>query len=447
MPDTLRADTGHRPRPAWSAAAPRLRQLGWSAVLLALTVPALVLFSTTLTGLPLMVVGVGVPLVLGGVFLTRRLADLHRRIFGRALGVEIARPYRPWPGEVAWTIRSASGAGRVWRQLVAVIGDPATWRDLAWLLLDVTVGLAAYALVIALFGAIWWYAALPLLWLVVSETAGTAVAAEVLRTDLGFFAVDSQATSFAGPPMAVVALALWWWVGPLVLRGYARLSRTLLGPGSAALAARVSELTESRAETVQAGAAELRRIERDLHDGAQARLVALGMSLGMAEELIRTDPEAAARLVAEARETSGQALAELRNLVRGVHPPVLADRGLSAAVQALALAHPLPVEVVDELPGRPPRPVESAVYFAVAETLTNVTKRASASSAAVRLGYGRGRLRVTVTDDGRGGAEQVAGGGLHGVSRRLAAFDGTVRLSSPPGGPTVVDMEVPCELS
>jgi len=161
MTDTLRAASGHRPRPAWSAATRRLRQLGWSAVLLALTVPALVLFSTTLTGVPLLVVGVGVPLVLGGAWLTRHLADLHRRIFGQALGVEIPRPYRPWPGEVTWTIRSASGAGRVWRQLMAVVGDPATWRDLAWLLLDSTVGLTAYSLVIALFGAVWWYAALP----------------------------------------------------------------------------------------------------------------------------------------------------------------------------------------------------------------------------------------------------------------------------------------------
>jgi signal transduction histidine kinase len=235
---------------------------------------------------------------------------------------------------------------------------------------------------------------------------------------------------------------------PPILRGYARLSGRLLGPtGTATLAARVQELTESRAETVDAQAAELRRIERDLHDGAQARLVSLGMSIGMAEETMRTDPEAAARLLAEAREDSGKALSELRQLVRGMHPPVLADRGISGAVQALALAHPLPVAVVDELPGRPPAPVESAAYFAIAETLTNVAKHARATSARVRLGYDQGRLQATVSDDGRGGARLAGGGGLHGVARRLSAFDGTFEVTSPTGGPTVITMQIPCELS
>src|SRR5690606_27385868 len=157
----------------------------------------------------------------------------------------------------------------------------------------------------------------------------------------------------AGVPIGLLSLLLWWGLTPPILRGYARLSGKLLGPtGGASLAARVRHLTESRAEVVEAQAAELRRIERDLHDGAQARLVSLGMTLGMAEELLRTDPDQAARLLAEAKEDSGRVLAELRSLVRGIHPPVLADRGLGGAVQALALAHPLPVTVSDQLPGR-----------------------------------------------------------------------------------------------
>jgi signal transduction histidine kinase len=281
---------------------------------------------------------------------------------------------------------------------------------------------------------------LPLLW--------TVAPADVLRVDFGIWAIDSQTTALAGIPIGAVLLLLWWWLAIPVGRGYARLSSSLLGPtGTVALAARVRQLTQSRAETVDSQASELRRIERDLHDGAQARLVSLGMSLGMAEELLRSDPDAAARLLAEAREGSGQALAELRQLVRGIHPPVLADRGLSGAVQALALAHPVPVRVVDDLPGRLSAPVESAAYFAIAETLTNVAKHARASAARVRLGHDGGRLRVTVSDDGRGGAAATAGGGLHGVERRLAAFDGTVSLTSPVGGPTVVTLEIPCELS
>jgi signal transduction histidine kinase len=439
--------TPARPAPA----RPRpLPLLGWTLALLALSTPvSLPLFVLTVVGLPLVgAFGVGIPLLLGTVWLTRGLADLHRLIFARALEVTIPRPYPDWPGDVAWTIRSPADASRVWRRFTTLVRAPTTWRELAWLFVNGTLGFAAYVLVISLFGSALWYVSLPLLWWILEGAAGSGTAEEVLRTDAGFWAIDSQATSFAGILIGLVSLALWWWVTPHLLRGYARLSGALLGPGgSATLAARVAELTESRAETVDTQAAELRRIERDLHDGAQARLVSLGMSLGMAEEVLRTDPDAAARLLAEAREDSGQALAELRELVRGMHPPVLADRGLPGAVQALALAHPLPVRVDDHLPGRPPAPVESAAYFAIAEALTNVTKHAHASSATVRLGHEDGRLLVRVSDDGRGGATATTGGGLHGMVRRLSAFDGTVTVTSPPGGPTAVLMEIPCELS
>lgn len=427
-----------------------LRLLGWTFALLALSLPAsLPLFALTLVGLPLVgAFGVGIPLVLGAVWLTRRLADLHRWIFAGVLDVRIRRPYPPWPGEVSWTIRSPAGAATVWRRMVTLLGAPATWRDLLWLLVNGTVGFAAHILVIALFGGALWYMSMPLLWWILEGAGGPGVAGAVLRTDFGVWTIDGQAGSFAGIPIGLLLLALWWWVAPHLLRGYARLSGALLGPsGTTTLAARVQELADSRAETLDTQAAELRRIERDLHDGAQARLVSVGISLGMAEEVLRTDPVAAARLLAEAREGSGQALTELRELVRGMHPPVLADRGLAGAVQALALAHPLPVRVDDHLPGRPPAPVESAAYFTVAEALTNVAKHARATSATVRLRYGNGRLLVTVSDDGRGGAAAASGGGLYGVARRLSAFDGTVDVTSPVGGPTVVHLEIPCELS
>jgi signal transduction histidine kinase len=198
---------------------------------------------------------------------------------------------------------------------------------------------------------------------------------------------------------------------------------------------------------VDAQAAELRRIERDLHDGAQARIVSLGMTIGLAEELIERDPAAARKLLAEARESSSAALVELRHLVRGIHPPVLAERGLDGAVRALALSLPIPITVDIDLPGRPDTPVESAAYFVVAEALANVSRHSAASTAWVRMRHADGVLFMTVGDDGIGRADPAAGTGLRGIERRLAAFDGTIALSSPPGGPTVVTMELPCALS
>jgi len=215
----------------------------------------------------------------------------------------------------------------------------------------------------------------------------------------------------------------------------------------AGLTARVQRLAETRAEAVNAAAAELRRLERDLHDGAQARLVALGINLRTAERMIKTSPDAAETLVAECREASSQALADLRNLVRGIYPPVLADRGLGDAVKALALDCPVPVTTEIDLPGRPAAPVESAVYFAVAELLSNVAKHAGATCAMLRMYYADALLRVEITDDGGGGADPGNGTGLAGIERRLGAFDGILAVNSPAGGPTIVVIEVPCALS
>jgi signal transduction histidine kinase len=213
------------------------------------------------------------------------------------------------------------------------------------------------------------------------------------------------------------------------------------------LVRRVERLTESRAVVVDTAAADLRRLERDLHDGAQARLVALGMNLRAAEKLIPVSPDAALALVTEARATSARALTELRELVRGVHPPVLADRGLGDALRALALDTPMKIKADVDLPDRLPAPVETACYFAVAEVLTNAVKHSGARVGQVSATHADGLLRITVTDFGVGGADPAGGTGLAGIERRLAAFDGIVAVSSPVGGPTMVVMEVPCASS
>jgi signal transduction histidine kinase len=259
----------------------------------------------------------------------------------------------------------------------------------------------------------------------------------------GLVAVTGQ-NMLAAYLETLLLLGFGCWLVPQTFPGVAR----LIGrPPDAQLTRRVQRLTESRAVAVDTAAADLRRLERDLHDGAQARLVALGMNLRAAEKLVHTSPDAAAALVAEAREASARALTELRELVRGVHPPVLADRGLADAVRALALDSPLQVRTDIDLAGRPPAPVETACYFAVAELLTNAAKHSGAREARISVSHGAGRLRIEVTDFGLGGADATRGSGLAGVEKRLATFDGILAISSPVGGPTIVVLEVPCALS
>jgi signal transduction histidine kinase len=213
------------------------------------------------------------------------------------------------------------------------------------------------------------------------------------------------------------------------------------------LADRVDVLTRTRSGVLDAGAAELKRIERDLHDGTQARLVSVAMSLGLAEELLGTDREPIRDLLAEARSNTLTAIEDLRTVMKGIQPPVLADRGLDGAIRALALGLAVPVTVTGGLPGQAPAPVESAVYFAAAECLANVVKHSGAVRATANLGHDGGVLTLMISDDGIGGASLDDGGGLVGIARRLMPFDGTLTIASPAGGPTTVRMEVPCELS
>ncbi|HTJ37309.1 MAG TPA: sensor domain-containing protein [Dactylosporangium sp.] len=379
------------------------------------------------------VLGVGLvfaPLV---QLLVRAYADARRDLAREWAGVEIPRPYRPRPAG------AFIGSPRRWMWLVR---DPATWRDLLWLVGGAPLGLAGgLAGLIALLYGVQGIVLVPVIASATSGWYGYGVT----------WPVDDLADFLLVPPQGVLITAGALYGGPWLQWALARYDHSLLGPTrSAVLSVRVDRLTQTRTQVVDAQAAELRRIERDLHDGAQARIVALGMSLGMAEDLVRHDPDAAQALIAEARQASTKALAELRLLVRGIHPPVLAERGLLGGLRALALTLPLPVavEAVDgELPGRPPAPVESAAYFAAAEALANVVKHSGATAAWVSLTYFGGALYVSVGDDGVGGAAARAGSGLAGVEKRLAAFDGSLRVDSPPGGPTVLTMELPCALS
>ena len=372
------------------------------------------LFVASVVSLPLLAVGIGVVPVPMSLLAMRRRVSQQRRWALEWSGVTITTPYRPRPHEV-----SNGLIGRLQR-CKWLLTDPGTWRDLLWTLVNLPVGVAL--------------GALPAFGLVVG-VVGLLSGAWLNPGHL------KQLPLFLGL-LLVGVLA-----GPRVLKAHAQFSAALLAPTRKELDAQLGRLNESRSQVVDASAAELRRIERDLHDGAQARLVSLGMSIGLAEQVLRDDPDLALKLLAEARASSGQALTDLRHLVRGIHPPVLAERGLDGAVRALALTLPLPVDLRIELPGRPPAPVESAAYFAIAEVLANVVKHSAARSAWVQLEYSQGRLIAIIGDDGTGGAVPRIGGGLRGIDRRLAAFDGVIAVTSPVGGPTVVTMELPCELS
>jgi signal transduction histidine kinase len=360
----------------------RVRLLLWAAATVGTSTASLVLFAVAALGAALITLWVGIPILIVTIGLTRGLAEHRRRQSGALVGRVIPTPYLRRP--------TGSPVSRVG----ALAVDPAVRRDMLWLFVDGTVGLAL------------------------------AVVAFV---------------------EAILDLIFWWLPPAIAAMAHARLDCALLDESEKSrLAQRVEQLTESRAETVDTQAAELRRIERDLHDGAQARLVSLGMNLALAEEQFESDPAQARMLLADARTASSAALADLRDLVRGIHPPVLADRGLGGAVQALALGSPVPVTVRDDTTRRRSAPVESAAYFAVAEALTNAVKHSGAAAIEVELADADDGLHITVHDDGSGGADPDRGSGLRGIARRLAAFDGTLEVESPPGGPTRLAMVLPC---
>ncbi len=398
------------------ALVPALAVLGVVAIV-GLPPPHGLVLALLLWAVDLLVVRYG---VLVALLCTRRLAKLTRRLSDEWLGLPILESYLTTPDDDAESL----SVGRLrW-----MMSDPATMRDLLWVVINASFG--------------WIVAMVPVL--LVSVGLIGCIGYAFVGVSHGSRPLERVTLAVLG--VALTALALW--STPVLLQAYGALARVILGPREdPALAQRVRHLAQTRAETIDASAAEIRRIERDLHDGAQARLVAMGMALGAAEDLLDTDPEATRKLLVEAREASSKALAELRALVSGVHPPVLADRGLADALRALALDSVLRVEVTADPIGRLPAPVESAAYFAVSELLANVTKHAGAHRAWIDIRYRPGMLAICVTDDGRGGADPGRGTGMRGIERRVGAFDGVLALSSPPGGPTVAQLEIPCELS
>jgi signal transduction histidine kinase len=349
----------------------------------------------------------------------RGFGDLQRARFRAVLGVDIPAP--PAAGAGAWPLRP------VW-------AAPATWRQLGYHALALVGGTAGGALV----AACWSAPVLAGAWL-----AGVGGGA---RPGVG-----------VGLGVAVLAVAILLaapWVAGAVARADEVAGRALLGPSRGEeLAVRVESLARSRAEIVAATDAERRRIERDLHDGAQRRLVSLAMHLGMARAGLADAPEPVRQVIEQAHDEATEALAELRQLVRGLHPAVLEDRGLDAALSGIAANAPLPVRLRVEVAGRCSPSIEAVAYFVVSEALTNVAKHADAGSAEVAVERAGGRLRIVVSDDGRGGATldggagadaDGAGTGLRGLAQRAAAVDGTLTVDSPPGGPTAITVELPC---
>jgi signal transduction histidine kinase len=382
--------------------------LGW------LLPTALVLTPVFMAGVPLLVLALG---------LSRRFGNLERVRYRLVLGVEIPSPYPV-----------GSAEGRLVDRFRALVRTPARWREAGYNLLRLPLSAVQVVLVTAA-----WLLPIGGLTLPIYNWSlphgGANLALFTVRTWWALVLVV-----VASVVLLVNAPRMVRWLGIADLA----VARRLLGPDR--LAARVGELERSRAAVVVSAEQERRRIERDLHDGAQQRLVALAMQLGRAKSRFGTDPDGARALLDEAHTEAKLALAELRDLARGLHPAVLTDRGLDAALSGLAARSPVPVVVeVDPAAGDKAVPVVDAIaYFVVAEALTNVAKHAQATRAAVVVRRLDGLLRVVVTDDGVGGADPAAGTGLRGLADRVSGVDGRLHVDSPPGGPTVLTVELPC---
>jgi len=364
----------------------------------------------------------GILVLAGTLWLCAQFGWAERARFALMLGRQIPEPLPPPVTVTGWR--------RLWR----ITWSSPTWRQFGYALLRLPLSLVQVCVVLVV-----WATALALIVLPAYSFAlprgGPVLGGQVVRG-------PGQLASAVVVGLLVLLAAPWVTQALAVLDGV--VAGRLLGPGRRAdLTARIGELETSRAQVVDAAETERRRIERDLHDGAQQRLVSLAMELGRARAKFDTDPQAAEEIVGQAHEQAKEALAELRNLVRGVHPPVLSDRGLDAALSGLAARCPVPVTVHVNLPQRPPAAIEAIAYFVVAEALTNVAKHAHAAHAEVSVSRSGDLLLVVITDDGAGGADP-AGQGLSGLAARVAAVDGRLSVISPAGGPTSIEAALPC---
>ena len=384
-------------------------------------------FSLAVTGLaltagllPLALLGLPVlALTLQGC---RALGAFERARVLLMLGEVVQKPVKKTLPERGWL-----------RRWLARLTDASSWRQLAATFVLMPLTAVCFAVAVSV-----WSVALALIALPTYNSALPRGGADVFG-----WVVHGTAVMIAAVTVGVVLLLN----APFVTRSMAAVQvwvdRKLLGPSRRSLTARVGELERSRSRMVAAADTDRRRIERDLHDGAQARLVSLAMELGRAKAHFDDDPEGAKALITQAHENAKTALVELRGLVRGVHPPVLSDRGLDAALSGLAAICPVPVTVQVDVAKRPSATVEAVAYFVVAESLTNVAKHSGAAGATVSVRTESDVLHVVVRDDGRGGAVPT-GAGLAGLADRVQAVDGHLSIDSPAGGPTVIRVEIPC---
>ena len=401
----------------------------WLAVihLLAGLVIGLVAFLVVVLGITLgigllPVFLVGVPVLVGVLWLAGLGARAERARFALLLGVVIPPP-APVPAEP-----------KGWRRMNLLFVARSTWLPTAYALIRLPFSLLQAIVVLSVWGLGVALVALP-------AYNGALPGG---HAHLGAFALNNLAWVALGVVIGVAMLLAAPSLTRVLAAEDAAVARWLLGPGrQARMEARIGELETSRAGVVDAAETERRRIERDLHDGAQQRLVSLAMELGRARAKFASEPQAAEAIVGQAHEQAKAALTELRNLVRGVHPPVLSDRGLDAALSGLAALSPVPVTVRVDLPVRPPAGVEAIAYFVVAEALTNVAKHAKASRALVTVTRSGDLLNVNISDDGVGGAS-LDGQGLSGLAARVAGIDGRLLVTSPDGGPTVIEAVLPC---
>jgi signal transduction histidine kinase len=386
------------------------------------------LFTVGITfGLGMLITLVGLPILIATFFLARGGAWLERGRVRLLLGTEIEQP----------TLRRPPKSDRLIRRLLAPFQDRTTWKELVYLwLVQPLLSIVNFTVAVTAWAVPLWAITVPIY---AVEWPGSAPEIWNGRR------LDTLGETL---PLAAVGLLLLPLV-PWIIRGLAHvdssIARALLSPSRHdELEEKIDTLRETQARSVDIAMADRRQIERDLHDGAQQRLLALGMNLGMALDKFESDPDTARGLVDDAHRELQRAVAELRNLARGVHPAVLTDRGLDAALSALAARSPVPVHLHVELTQRPPASVEATAYFIVAEALTNAARYANASAVEVRVRRIGDNLHVEIGDNGIGGAELRPGGGLAGLADRASSVEGSLHVASPAGGPTVISAELPC---
>ncbi|MEU9855399.1 sensor domain-containing protein [Streptomyces sp. NPDC047974] len=383
----------------------------------------------TSTGLGLLITFLGVPVLAASLTVCRAFGAVERARVRGLLGAHVAAPE---------PVRGRTGGAFSW--MAATLRSGASWRHLLYALVHFPWAVFSFSVSLTFFTLGWGLFTYPL-WRWVFPTYVGQDGIQLYGDETRALYVDSPFEIAVTCGIGLLLVLAW----PPLVRGLTAVDRFLvaglLGPGR--LAERVTELESDRGAVVDTAAADLRRIERDLHDGPQARLASLAMDLGLARETLASDPQAAAVLVDEAHGEVKLALKELRDLARGIHPAVLTDRGLDAALSSVAARCAVPVSVTVDLPGRPVAAIEGLAYFTVTELLENVTRHSRARRASVDVWRSGARLMLQVRDDGVGGADPARGQGLAGLAERLRSVDGVLAVDSPAGGPTTVTAELP----